>query len=95
MGRRVKGPIGGDAPYPTGMTGQDIFDTPIADLPPLTPAIRQAWGNGAHPVANAQSLAGLFAGVYDPRHGSPHSKARPRQRRQPTSIVSLKGREGS
>jgi hypothetical protein len=65
MGRRVKGPIGGDAPYPTGMTGQDIFDTPIADLPPLTPAIRQAWGNGAHPVANAQSVAALFAGVYD------------------------------
>jgi hypothetical protein len=65
MARPVKGPFGGDASFPAAMAGLTIYDTPIDDLPPLTAAIRQAWGIGAHPVANARSAAALFAAVYD------------------------------
>ena len=62
---RPKGVFGIDLPYPAGMSGQDIFDTPIEDLPPLTRAIREAWGTAAHPTPSAESLAAILVAVHD------------------------------
>jgi hypothetical protein len=63
MTRPVKGPFGDDAPYPAGMVGKDVYDA--EDLPPLTAAIREAWGNSAHPVPSAEALAAIFVAVHD------------------------------
>jgi hypothetical protein len=54
--------FGGDAAYlPT--TGQDIFDAD--DLPPVTAALRAAWGpQTAYPVASAEFAAAALVAVH-------------------------------
>lgn len=65
MGRFVKNPLGGDAAYSVD-AGQDVYDFPLDDLPPLTRAIRESWGpHTAHPVASAAAVAALFQAVFE------------------------------
>lgn len=54
--------FGGDAAYlPT--VGQDVFDAD--DLPPLTAALRAAWGpQSAYPVPSSEAMAALLVAVY-------------------------------
>lgn len=59
---RPKGLFGTPAPYlPT--VGQDIYDTDIEDLPPVTAALRQAW-TGASPVPSGEAMAALLVAVH-------------------------------
>jgi hypothetical protein len=47
-------------------TAQDVFDTDLASLPPITRAVRESWGvHTPHPVASAAGVAALFAGLHE------------------------------
>lgn len=66
---RPKTILGADAAYPAGMSGQTVFDTDPTTLPPLTRALREAWGTGPNsapnPIATAPAMAAILAAVHD------------------------------
>jgi hypothetical protein len=48
----------------TNQAAQQVYDTPLADLPPVTRAVREAFGIAAHPVPSAEGVAALLAAVH-------------------------------
>jgi hypothetical protein len=60
MGRPT-GIYGSPVPYlPT--VGQNIYDAD--DLPPITAAVRAAWGRDGSPVSSAEAMAALLVAVH-------------------------------
>jgi hypothetical protein len=62
MGRPA-GIYGTPAPYLPSV-GQTIYDTPLADLPPVTAALRAAWGNAGSPTPSGEAMAALLVAVH-------------------------------
>ena len=67
---RPKTPLGGDAPYNIpGAIGQSIYDADPTTLPPLTRALREAWGTGPNaspnPIATAAAMAAILGAIHD------------------------------
>jgi hypothetical protein len=58
---RPTGVFGLDQPY-LAATGQTIFDTDPASLPPVTRAVRQAF-TGASPVPSADAMAAILVAI--------------------------------
>jgi len=58
---RPTGSFGLDQPY-LAATGQEIFDTDPASLPPVTRTVRAAF-TGASPVASADVVAALLVAI--------------------------------
>ena len=60
---------GNAASYLPSGTAQSIFDTDPASLPPLTRALRNAWGAGGgsapHPIPTAEAMAAMLVAVHD------------------------------
>lgn len=52
-----------DPPYLPSV-GQEIYQTDPEDLPPVTRALRAAWGTSAYPVASSESAAALLVAVH-------------------------------
>ena len=59
---RPPGIYGTDAPY-LASTGQALYDTPLASLPPVTRAVRAAFDNATTPVPSADVIAALLVAI--------------------------------
>ena len=59
---RPKDATGQDAAYLPSV-GQSVFDAD--NLPPVTAAVRAAWGHTAYPVASSEAMAALLVAVHD------------------------------
>ena len=66
---RPKNTYGADAPYLPSGTGQTTYDTDPASLPPLTRALRNAWGTAGgsapHPIPTSEAMAAILAAIHN------------------------------